>query len=345
MNTWWPYEKLIEDRLGKFMRDDRKQLNKANSREMYLEKREYYLDDLLKELHELNVYLYPDKEELITFAKQFCLKQEKRSQRKYGFLQATWYLPRMFRQRQAVEVLSMLGYPPSYIQFMINYDNFKKDSIGEFIADYIDFFFNYPGMSAAQRDLFFSRVREVPYYRLHCAVHFQTISPQMALAALGVQFDNYIMSNACRIDRLIQQTTVRLEEALLENDNKRISTLSQSLGSLSKSFLKLGGETEQSEKQVEIQYICYSKFEPELTVEQIREHNARIRAEREKQGNSDNPNEPAKPDGSVNPAKPGEPNNSTNPTDPNNPTDLADPDNSNDPIGPVNPTSESPGKG
>lgn len=251
MNTWWPYEKLIEDRLGKFMRDDRKQLNKANSREMYLEKREYYLDDLLKELHELNVYLYPDKEELITFAKQFCLKQEKRSQRKYGFLQATWYLPRMFRQRQAVEVLSMLGYPPSYIQFMINYDNFKKDSIGEFIADYIDFFFNYPGMSAAQRDLFFSRVREVPYYRLHCAVHFRTISPQMALAAVGVNDEK--ISKTGQIDRLIRQTAIRLEEAFWENDIKRISTLSQSLGSLSKSFLKLGGETEQSEKQVEIQ--------------------------------------------------------------------------------------------
>lgn len=279
MNTWIPYEKTIELWLLEYMHQDRKHLAKARSRKKYLQDRKFYTEEIYEELAVLNFHVYPGQEELFAFAKRFCLNLQRIPRKLPNYSDHALFLTQDFHLRQAIEIMHLLNYYPRLIWHKLESHNLLPAGYryqAEDIEDYVTYFFNYLKMSQTQRDMFFSRIREIPYYRLHCAVYFQTITPQMALTAVGIEGEE--KSNVVRIQKIISQVLVRIEESLIEKEIANVQSLTQSLNSLVNSTQKLGWEPERVSPFANTTIVNTPPKENPLTKEDIEAHNAKIRA-------------------------------------------------------------------
>lgn len=287
-----PWKQFINYILLRNIRLDRKHLKNKKNWAVHFEKEKYYAKILLKELHSLNLYVYPAEEEMQAYCKQYCANLQKIPRRINGFSDTTLWLTLQPRIRRAIEILSMLKYPPTIIlEILTNNHLVNKHFELVYLQEYLSFFFDLANMSRVDIDIFFAKVRteQIPYYKIHVGVHYGTIDEETALASLGLEVDavnNYNIPN--RLGRLIKILCIKMDSALLENDLSQIQQLSSSISSLANSFSRLGGEQEQkSHSLADYVKLISVPMEETLTVEDIREHNARIESERIAQQNSE----------------------------------------------------------
>ncbi|MCA9396294.1 MAG: hypothetical protein KC649_03910, partial [Candidatus Omnitrophica bacterium] len=272
--TWKQFINYI---LLRNIRLDRKHLKNKKNWAMYFEKEQYYAKILLKELHSLNLYVYPSEEEMQAYCKQYCANLQKIPRRVNGFSDTTLWLTLQPRIRRAIEILSMLKYPPTIIlEILTNNHLVNKHFDVVYLQEYLSFFFNLEEMSCAEKDMFFARVRteQIPYYKIHIGVHYGTLDEETALASLGLEVDavnNYNIPN--RLGRLIKILCIKMDAALIEDDLSQVQHLSNSISSLANSFSRLGGEQEQKSHSLsDYVKLMVVPREETLTVEDIREH-------------------------------------------------------------------------
>lgn len=287
-----PYQKFIEYTLLDLIRSDRRFLKNKKGWQSHFKQRAYYASELNKILLSENLYIYFTEEELLAFCKQFCTTMEKIPRKVIKPDNLAYWITFQPRIRKTIEVLSILKYPLCEILDILKNNHLVNNTCDlVYLKDYLTFFFNIEEMCRVDLDMFFAKVRteQISYYRIHIGVYFGTIDEETALASLGLELDgvnDYNIPN--RLGRLIKILCVKMDKALIEDDLSKVQALSQGISSLANSFSRLGGEQEQKSHSLsDYVKLMVVPREETLTVEEMREHNARIEAERIAQQNAE----------------------------------------------------------
>jgi len=282
-----PWIQFVHHCLLREIRYDRKFLTKKRDWKKHFQSRGYYVQLLREEFESLNLLIYPDEDELLAYIKQFCANLEKIPRKIPDFADEALFLIQRPNIRRTIEILLLLKYLPVQIwKILLEKPLVETDFQYQFVEDYIQFFFNIPEMSPLQKDMFFAKARseENLYYAVHCGIYYGTITEDMALASLGIDFNS--VSNAERLDRLIRQLSIVLENLVIKNDVAQIYTISQCLGTIVNSLSKLGVEQTEAKSLSHYVEIVMKEREKTMTLEEIREHNARLDVKNKRQNSS-----------------------------------------------------------
>lgn len=280
----WPYTEFIDALFAKVVLENRGTLRNKKRYGDALAAMHFFRTDIAEELQKYPLHVFPEGDQLMAYLQDSYqdLRTLRGLKQKLVYLESLKISLRDQRTRQIIEVLTILSYKPEKIHQVLQKHGIieNKIDIGD-IEQYLKMFFNFTCMDEISRSEYFRLAQGVLSLRLQCQAFYNTRTEEQLLAYLRIQPDGE--SNLERIYRNIGHLVMELEQALIEKNFKRAASITQMLSQLSNCYSKLGGDNEgDNESFSDYIELITTEFKPDLTVEEMREHNARVMAEEQK---------------------------------------------------------------
>ncbi|MCB0266035.1 MAG: hypothetical protein KDH95_22945 [Calditrichaeota bacterium] len=250
-----------------------RQHKSKRARQKTLSANDYMVNAVSKKLQELPIFLYPERDSLYAFAENLFEETSRIPRNRQQPPDDAFRILNNTRLRKMIECLTLMKYLPHQISDILQNNDILNAPDEAGITAYIEWFFNINGLSETDRNMFFTKAQDVPYFSLHSSIFWGTVDYQIVMTALDLVVEEPPLLDS--IKNTIRMFLNQLRNAAVLDNHSDIKTFSQAISHLAGTYARMtiGNETEQPSLADLVKIVEPEDDKYSLTLEDIRRHN------------------------------------------------------------------------